>query len=51
MSGFDTSQPLTDEKSLEEIDTGDKAGPNDESDSASAEAEAEELGDATPGPR
>jgi hypothetical protein len=49
MSGFDTSQPITDEASLEDIDEVDdatkrKAAPK-------RPAEPDELGDATPGPR
>jgi hypothetical protein len=49
MSGFDTSQPITDEASLEDIDevadaAKQKAGPK-------RPAEPDELGDATPGPR
>jgi hypothetical protein len=49
MSGFDTSQPITDKAALEDIDevddaTKQKAAPG-------RPAEADELGDATPGPR
>jgi hypothetical protein len=49
MSGFDTSQPITDEAALEDIDevddaTKQKAAPK-------PPAEPDELGDATPGPR
>lgn len=51
MSGFDTSQPITDGKSLKDVETSDAAAtpkaPADESESA----DADELGDATPGPR
>jgi hypothetical protein len=48
MSGFDTSQPITDEASLEEIDEADHAT---KPKAATPPAEPEELGDATPGPR
>jgi hypothetical protein len=48
MSGFDTSQPITDEKALEDVDEADKtAKPK----GATPPAEPDELGDATPGPR
>jgi len=44
MSGFDNSQPITDEVALEDVEaTKPKA--------ATPPAEPEELGDATPGPR
>jgi hypothetical protein len=50
MSGFDTSQPITDEAALEDVDeatnpTAPKPKP------AEPPAEPDELGDATPGPR
>jgi hypothetical protein len=49
MSGFDTSQPITDEKALEDTDEADKtAKPKG---AAKRPAEPDELGDATPGPR
>ncbi|MDT5082069.1 MAG: hypothetical protein QOJ80_6706 [Mycobacterium sp.] len=54
MSGFDTSQPITDEKSLEDVAAG---GQSDKADSSASDAESaapaqpDELGDATPGPR
>ena len=51
MSGFDTSQPIADEKALEDVDT---EGVTDEPEVARSDAdtaEAEKLGDATPGPR
>jgi hypothetical protein len=46
MSGFDTSQPITDDAALEDIDdaTKQKVAPE-------RSAEPDELGDATPGPR
>jgi hypothetical protein len=45
MSGFDTSQPITDDAALEDVDaTKQKAAPD-------PPAEPDELGDATPGPR
>lgn len=48
MSGFDTSQPITDEKALEDIDeVDDAAKPR----ASKRPAEPDELGDATPGPR
>jgi hypothetical protein len=50
MSGFDTSQPIADEKSLED---GDAHGVDKPKATAadSESADADELGDATPGPR
>ena len=51
MSGFDTSQPVTDEASLEEVDDATKAAKPTESEAPSTPAEPDELGDATPGPR
>jgi hypothetical protein len=50
MSGFDTSQPIADEAALENVDvtevnTEQKQKPSEDA------AEADELGDATPGPR
>ena len=51
MSGFDTSQPITDEASLEEGDDATKTAKSTESDAPSTPAEPDELGDATPGPR
>ncbi|MDT5410021.1 MAG: hypothetical protein QOG14_2241 [Mycobacterium sp.] len=46
MSGFDTSQPITDEAALEDIDEADDA-----TKPKAAKPPAEPLGDATPGPR
>jgi hypothetical protein len=48
MSGFDTSQPITDEAVLEEVDEKDDAT---KPESAKRPALSDELGDATPGPR
>jgi hypothetical protein len=48
MSGFDTSQPITDKAALEDIDEVDDAT---KPKIAEPPAEADELGDATPGPR
>jgi hypothetical protein len=48
MSGFDTSQPITDEAALEDVDEADKATKQK---AATPPAEPDELGDATPGPR
>ena len=48
MSGFDTSQPITDEAALEDIDEVDDATKGK---AAKPPADPEELGDATPGPR
>jgi len=47
MSGFDTSQPISDEESLKDVESNEKS-PTAE---ASGDVEADELGDATPGPR
>jgi hypothetical protein len=49
MSGFDTSQPITDEASLEDIDEVDDA--TEPKVALRRSAEPDELGDATPGPR
>jgi hypothetical protein len=49
MSGFDTSQPITDEAALEDIDEVDDATKHKAAIRRSAEPD--ELGDATPGPR
>jgi hypothetical protein len=48
MSGFDTSQPITDEKALEDVDEADDTAKQK---AATPPAEPDELGDATPGPR
>ena len=48
MSGFDTSQPVTDKAALEEID---EAENSEKPSAATPPAEPDELGDATPGPR
>ena len=48
MSGFDTSQPITDEAALEDIDEVDDAT---KPKAAEPPAQPDELGDATPGPR
>jgi hypothetical protein len=48
MSGFDTSQPITDEAALENIDEADDAT---KPKAAEPPAQPDELGDATPGPR
>lgn len=49
MSGFDTSQPITDEAALEDVDEVDDA--TKQKATAKRAAEPDELGDATPGPR
>jgi hypothetical protein len=49
MSGFDTSQPIADEASLEEVDEVDDA--TKQKAALKRSAEPDELGDATPGPR
>jgi hypothetical protein len=49
MSGFDTSQPITDEAALEDIDEVDDA--TKPKATLRRSAEPDELGDATPGPR
>jgi hypothetical protein len=51
MSGFDTSQPIADEKSLEGVATGEQSDKADSSASDAEPAQPDELGDATPGPR
>jgi hypothetical protein len=48
MSGFDTSQPITDEAALEDVDEADDATKQK---AAKPPAEPDQLGDATPGPR
>jgi hypothetical protein len=48
MSGFDTSQPITDEAALEDIDEVDDPT---KLKAAEPPAQPDELGDATPGPR
>jgi hypothetical protein len=48
MSGFDTSQPITDHAALEDIDEVDRTT---KPKIAEPPAEPDELGDATPGPR
>ncbi len=48
MSGFDTSQPITDEAALEDIDEVDDVT---KSKAAEPPAQPDELGDATLGPR
>ncbi|MDV3132920.1 hypothetical protein [Mycobacterium sp. 29Ha] len=50
MSGFDTSQPITDEASLQGADAEEQQGKTSV-DQPSKPATPEELGDATPGPR
>jgi hypothetical protein len=47
MSGFDNSQPITDEAVLDEADDTNEAKPKP----ADPPADSDELGDATPGPR
>jgi hypothetical protein len=47
MSGFDNSQPIADDEALKDVDTEKAAKPAPDAD----EADADELGDATPGPR
>jgi hypothetical protein len=49
MSGFDTSQPITDEAALEDIDEVDDA--KKPKAALGRTAQPDELGDATPGPR
>jgi hypothetical protein len=53
MSGFDTSQPITDKTALQDIDADEKADRTDVSvrNDCAKEADPDELGDATPGPR
>lgn len=48
MSGFDTSQPITDEASLDDFDEVDDAT---KPKAAVPPAQPDELGEATPGPR
>jgi hypothetical protein len=48
MSGFDTSQPITDEAALDKVDEVDAAT---KPKTAKPPVEPDELGDATPGPR
>jgi hypothetical protein len=50
MSGFDNSQPIADEESLKDVDIKKAATPADDADDPE-KADADELGDATPGPR
>jgi hypothetical protein len=49
MSGFDTSQPITDQAALEDIDA--EADNATKPKAATPPAVPDELGDATPGPR
>ncbi|BBY40049.1 hypothetical protein MMAN_41830 [Mycobacterium mantenii] len=49
MSGFDTSQPITDDAALEDIEEPDDA--TKQKAALGRSAEPDELGDATPGPR
>jgi hypothetical protein len=51
MSGFDTSQPITDEKALEDVDAVEQKDKPTDSAGADAKPLPDELGDATPGPR
>jgi hypothetical protein len=48
MSGFDTSQPITDEAALEDVE---EAAKSTKPTAATPRTEPDELGDATPGPR
>jgi hypothetical protein len=50
MSGFDTSQPITDEAALHGADADEQKGKKS-LDQPTKPATPEELGDATPGPR
>jgi hypothetical protein len=53
MSGFDTSQPITDETALRDSEVAEKANKTSSlahEDSAGS-VDPDELGDATPGPR
>ena len=50
MSGFDTSQPIADEKALADVDTDKKVESTPAAEPATP-AVPDELGDATPGPR
>jgi hypothetical protein len=47
MSGFDTSQPIADEEALKQVESDEKSPKTGASDGV----DADELGDATPGPR
>jgi hypothetical protein len=49
MSGFDISQPITDEAALEDIHDADDA--TKQKSALKPSAQPDELGDATPGPR
>lgn len=49
MSGFDTSQPITDDKALKDGGLQDQAA--ETAAAAQESADGDELGDATPGPR
>jgi hypothetical protein len=51
VSGFDTSQPIADEKSLKDANIEAEPGGKPAADDGAATAEPDELGDATPGPR
>jgi hypothetical protein len=53
MSGFDTSQPITDKTALQDIDADEKADRTEASvrNDSAKQADPDELGDATPGPR
>jgi hypothetical protein len=52
MSGFDTSQPITDDAALSGVDASEPQGKKPASaDQPTKPTEPDELGDATPGPR
>lgn len=53
MSGLDNSQPITDETVLRDADLVDQIATKETAggDTAEKDADADELGDATPGPR
>lgn len=51
MSGFDNSQPITDDEALKDVDTTEPKGTAAAPDSEAESAVEEKLGDATPGPR
>jgi hypothetical protein len=52
MSGFDTSQPVTEETALKNVDTDEKSDESPQSPGVeSPPADPDQLGDATPGPR
>jgi hypothetical protein len=51
MSGFDTSQPITDEAALKDVDDVDEVDDATKRKAAAPPAQPDELGDATPGPR